>query len=203
VKKSKENHQPSLARNEDLIVQELPDEVLVYDLKRDKAHCLNQTAAFVWNHCDGRTTVEEIAKLMEKEWHTPVSEDMVWFTLNKLSRADLLQEPLTLPQEKTGISRRSAVRRLGFGALLTVPLVMSIVAPTALAGSSVPPPCQVCRKKSDGACPTDCGTTVLGTCYDNAGCGAGQALYCSTCTACFSDPTLSVTISWKAPGDLC
>lgn len=203
MKKTKENHQPSLARNEELVVQELKDEVLVYDLRRDKAHCLNRTAAFVWNHCNGQTTVEEIAKRMEKEWGTPVSEDMIWFTLNKLSRADLLQEPLALPQEKTGISRRSAVRRLGFGALLTVPLVMSIVAPTAMAGSSVPPVCQACRKKSDGACPAACNTAILGTCYDNAGCGNGQALYCSTCTACFTDPALSATISWRAPGSLC
>lgn len=31
-------------RHEGLIVQELSDEVLIYDLDRDKAHCLNPTA---------------------------------------------------------------------------------------------------------------------------------------------------------------
>jgi hypothetical protein len=30
-----------LARKEGLVIQELPDEVLVYDLDRDRAHCLN------------------------------------------------------------------------------------------------------------------------------------------------------------------
>src|SRR4029077_17553365 len=113
----------ALARNDELVVQDLPDEVLIYDLKSHKAHCLNKTAAFIWNHCDGQTTTEEIAKMMEKEWHTPVTEDEVWFALNKLSRAELLQERIVLPDAKAGMSRRSAMRRLGLGALM-IPVVM-------------------------------------------------------------------------------
>ena len=53
-------------RKEGIIVKELPDEVLVYDLDRDKAHCLNHSAAAVWERCDGRTTVAEIARAVEK-----------------------------------------------------------------------------------------------------------------------------------------
>ena len=195
----------ALARNEELVIQDLPDEVLVYDLKSHKAHCLNKTAAFIWKNCDGQKTAEEIAKMMEAEWRTPVTEDAVWFALNKLSKAELLQGRIVLPEAKAGMSRRSAVRRLGFGALLTVPVVISIVAPTAMAGSSRPPPCQACVKKSNGidSCPTVCADIVNGTCYDNSGCGAGQALTCRTCTSCFSDPTLTGTISWSAPGTLC
>ena len=40
-----------------LVIDELPDEVLVYDLDRHKAHCLNQTAALVWQHCDGKMAI--------------------------------------------------------------------------------------------------------------------------------------------------
>lgn len=203
MKKPTENHQAALARDEELIVKELTDEVLIYDLKQHKAHCLNQTAAFVWNHCDGETTADEIAKLMEKEWRTPVSADAVWFALDKLSKADLLKERITLPQEKAGLSRRNAMRRLGFGALMAAPLVMSLVSPHAASAATIPPPCAACRKKSDGACPTVCSGTVFGTCYDNAGCGAGQARDCVTCTDCFNGlgGTLAphITISWKAP----
>jgi hypothetical protein len=201
MKKTTDNHQVTLARNEQVVVRELTDEVLVYDLTRHRAHCLNRTAAFVWNHCDGETTVNEIARLMGEEWDTPVSEDIVWFALDKLGKADLLQERIKMPQ--AGMSRRSAVRQMGLGALLAIPVVMSVVSPTPAAAASVPVVCQACRKKSDGICPPTCDENVLGTCYDNAGCGAGQALYCSTCTACFSDPNLTETISWKAPGDLC
>src|SRR5215469_2439855 len=147
--KTIEKSQTPLARDEELVIQELPDEVLVYDLKRHKAHSLNKTSAFIWNHCDGQTSANEIAKLMAKEWQTPGSEDAVWFALDKLGKADLLQERITLPPQQAGMSRRSAMRRLGIGALL-VPVVMTIVSPTAMAGASVPPACVPC-------------TTILGT----------------------------------------
>jgi hypothetical protein len=37
-----------LARERNLLVRELPTEVLVYDVESDEGHCLNETAAFVW-----------------------------------------------------------------------------------------------------------------------------------------------------------
>ena len=48
------NSQVPVARKQGLVVQEMPDEVLIYDLDTNKAHCLNQTAAFVWKSCDGK-----------------------------------------------------------------------------------------------------------------------------------------------------
>lgn len=54
------------ARTDDLVINELSDEVLVYDLQRDKAHCLNAAAASVWKQCDGRTTVAEIARRLSE-----------------------------------------------------------------------------------------------------------------------------------------
>ena len=54
------------ARQEQLIVKELPDELLIYDLQSDKAHCLNETAALVWKNCDGHKTVEQLRELMEE-----------------------------------------------------------------------------------------------------------------------------------------
>ncbi|HJZ82776.1 MAG TPA: PqqD family peptide modification chaperone [Pyrinomonadaceae bacterium] len=48
------------ARSENLVIRELDDETLVYDMERDEAHCLNQTAALVWQRCDGRTTATRL-----------------------------------------------------------------------------------------------------------------------------------------------
>src|SRR2546422_8935483 len=48
-------------RRDGLVVQELPEETLVYDLERHKAHCLEAVAAAVWEACDGHRTVEQIA----------------------------------------------------------------------------------------------------------------------------------------------
>jgi hypothetical protein len=188
-----------LARNEELVIQELPDELLVYDLRQHKAHSLNKTSAFIWNHCDGQTTADEMATLMTKEWQTAVSEDAVWFALDKLGKADLLQERITLPPAHAGMSRRSAIRRLGIGALL-VPVVMTIVSPTAMAGASVPAPCTVCTRFGSGAmrmnnCPSVCDPTVMGTCFNNDSCfGGGGPFGPQTCPACFA---IAAASSWR------
>jgi coenzyme PQQ synthesis protein D (PqqD) len=199
MKKTTENS-AALARNDELVVQDLPDEVLVYDLKSNKAHCLNKTAAFIWKHCDGRTTAEEIAEMMAEEWHTPVTEDAVWFALNKLSKAELLQERIVLPEAKAGMTRRSAVRQLGFGALLAVPVVMSIVTPTPAAANSVPQECLACNLFGSGSgraisCPPVCGP-FIGVCYNNASCnGIGGQFPPASCVDCFNlNPTSS---SWR------
>ena len=39
-----------------MLVREIGEETLVYDLARHEAHCLNAPAAFVYRQCDGRTT---------------------------------------------------------------------------------------------------------------------------------------------------
>ena len=62
---NQKEHLP-LARKDALIVSELEDEVLVYDLKRDKAHCLNSTAASVWKRCDGKLAVTDMTRLLKK-----------------------------------------------------------------------------------------------------------------------------------------
>jgi hypothetical protein len=125
------------ARKEGLLVQELSNEVLVYDLERHKAHCLNPTAALVWKHCDGRTTVSDIVRLLEKSLETSVDEDVVWCALNQLEKDHLLGDKIAWPVGMERISRRELVRRLGIGAAIALPLVTSILAPTtAYAGST-------------------------------------------------------------------
>ena len=94
------------ARQDELVVEELRDETLVYDLERHKARCLNPTAALVWRHCDGQTSVAEVAALLEEQSATPADESVVWMALDRLSRAHLLSEPVTLPAERARYSRR-------------------------------------------------------------------------------------------------
>ena len=127
------------AREDRLVVRELPDEVLVYDLDRHKAHSLNRSAALVWRHCDGHTAVAELAALLVKEWKSPVDEAAVWLALDRLGRAHLLREPAHAPGGGARYSRREVMRRMGIGAAVLVPMVTSIVsqAAAAAAGSCV------------------------------------------------------------------
>ncbi len=122
-----------LAREDELVVEELPDETLVYDLKRHKANCLNRTAALVWRRCDGQTTVAEMAALLENEVGIPADEAVVWMALDRLGKVHLLREQITLPADRSEYSRRAVLRTIGraAGIALFLPVVESIVAPTA------------------------------------------------------------------------
>jgi len=120
-----------LARKEDLIVKEMVDEVLVYDLKGDRAHCLNQTAAFVWQRCDGRTSPREIARRLGRDVNAKIDERIVWLALDQLAEKGLLAHHATPPASFSGLNRRQMVRALGLAAVVAVPVVTSIVAPRA------------------------------------------------------------------------
>lgn len=123
------------ARKEGLIVRELADEVLVYDLERDKAHCLNVTSALVWKHCDGQTSVKEMVRLLEDECRALLSEDVVWLALRQLQRFHLLQERVVQPAGTSLASRRQMMRSMSLAALL-FPAIISITAPMAWAQGS-------------------------------------------------------------------
>ncbi len=126
------------ARQDELVVEELPDEILVYDLKRHKSLCLNPTAALVWRRCDGRTSVAEVAALLEEQWAAPTDEAVVWMALDRLGRAHLLSKPVTLPADESQYSRREVLRKLRrvAGISLLLPVIESIVAPLAAAQAS-------------------------------------------------------------------
>ena len=127
------------ARTQGLVVTELPDELLVYDLERHRAHCLNSTAALVFKHCDGRRSVAQIARILRRELDVdaPADESLVWLSLDRLERARLLEEREAAPAAP---SRRELVRRLALVAA-TLPVVATILAPTpaeALVSGCIP-----------------------------------------------------------------
>jgi hypothetical protein len=119
---------------EGLVIEEFADEVLVYDLRRHKAHCLNSTAALVWRRCDGQTTVAEVAEALQKELRLPAGEAVVWMALDRLARAQLLMARVTVPESQARRTRRELMRAAGISFL--VPVVESIVAPHAAEAAS-------------------------------------------------------------------
>jgi hypothetical protein len=124
------------ARAEGIVVQTLPDEVLVYDLERHQAHCLNSTAALVWKYCDGHTTVAQMVHILQRDLQTPLSDDVVRLALRQLRQAHLLTESGEAVANGHKVSRRELVRRLGWATAMALPLVTSIVAPTASEAAS-------------------------------------------------------------------
>ena len=129
------------ARKDRLIIKELPEETLVYDLDTDKAHCLNRTATIVWKNCDGQKSVDQLADALESEVGTSSDPTVVWLALGQLRTANLLE------QETSGtfihVNRREVMRRVG-GAALALPAIAAMIAPVAaqavscIAGNNTP-----------------------------------------------------------------
>jgi hypothetical protein len=153
------NQNVPTARKDSLIVKELPDETLVYDTQRDKAHCLNSTAALVWKNCDGKRTVGQLHELMEENAGTPLPEELVWLALDQLEAFKLLEDAPTKPLELSGMSRRNLVKRIGFAAI-AIPVIISISAPPASAQASGFAPGSCCG--SPGQCAS--GNCAQGPC---------------------------------------
>ena len=136
------------ARSEQLLIHQLANEVLVYDLERNKAHSLNETAALVWKRCNGQTTVKETARDLEEKLATSVDERVVLFALKQLNRARLLREDEgDFAKSKARISRRDLIVKYGLPAAAALPLIVTLVAPSAAQGVSCLP--------RDAACTTD------------------------------------------------
>ena len=128
------NSQFPTARTNGLVVQDVPNEVLVYDLESNKAHCLNQTAAMVWKACDGKTSVSEIAQLIGSQTGEKVSDDLVWLAIDQLQENSLLEAEL---QSKfAGQSRRDALKKIGMASMIALPIIASLAAPKSVLAST-------------------------------------------------------------------
>ena len=149
------------AREEGLIIERLDDELLVYDTHSHRSNALNASAAFVWRHCDGKTSLPELARLLAAELGAPEDEALVLLALKRLAMAKLLEEN-RLPEGADRVTRRSVARRLALvgGMTVLLPVIQSIVAPTAAEAAT---------------CITafDCGNT-LGLCPVTPCCGGGN-----------------------------
>jgi hypothetical protein len=128
-------------RSMQLIVHELPDEVLIYDLERNEVHCLNGSAAQVWALCNGERTVEEIAQRIAPDLEAATADSLVWCALEQFSERHLLDEPGEPAEDAEDSDRpREMTRRqmvLGLSlAVGMIPVVESILSPPAALAAS-------------------------------------------------------------------
>lgn len=114
------------AKHQGILTTAAGDDVVLYDEVATKAHRLNRSAAFVWQRCDGETTVAEIAELLGRETGVPADESLVLLALDELQAAGLLTEQV----EVAGRMDRAAFLRKVAVAAALAPVVYSIAAPT-------------------------------------------------------------------------
>ena len=130
-----EHYMPQ-ARSAKLVVRELLDETLVYELDGHRAHCLNRTAALVWELSDGENTVSRIAEKMGERLSARVPDEVVRLALDQLADRGLLAPGGARPATANPVSRRAMMRRLGLAAAVALPLVTSVISPTPVMAQS-------------------------------------------------------------------
>lgn len=126
-----------LGRKEDLVIQKSGDEVLIYDLKTNKAISLNKTSALIWKSCDGEKSPHQIRLQLQKELSADISEDLVWFALEQLAKENLIDSNDDISLKFAGLSRREVIKKIGLGAAVSLPIIASLTAPAAIDAQSV------------------------------------------------------------------
>jgi hypothetical protein len=140
------------ARTEGLVVEEIGDELVVYDLDTDEAHSLDSSAAAIWRACDGTATPPAIAARLN------LDDAAVQATLTHLAELDLLTGEA--PAVTVTHSRRAVLRRglvAGAAGAAAIPVIRSIVTPApahAQSGGLIPigEPCTTSSQCVGGCC---------------------------------------------------
>lgn len=117
-----------VARTDELVVEQVGDEVLIYDQRTHDAHCLSAAAGQVWHACDGRTPREQLAGRLG------LGAGTIEHALEELDRCRLLDGA-----SEPGLTRRQVTSRFvkAGAAAAAAPLIYSIVSPVPAAAQSV------------------------------------------------------------------
>ena len=132
-----------VARTSNLVVQYSGNEVLIYDLKINKAYCLNETSTIVYQSCDGKTNFEDLRA------KSNFTDEIIYLALDGLKEAELLDESENHISPFNDLSRRAAIRRIGAASVVALPVIASLVAPSAASAQSCKADGQTCSSNAE------------------------------------------------------
>lgn len=169
------------ARTAEVVVEELGDELVVYDQRSDQVHCLGAVARRVWRGCDGKTSADQLSKTLK------LDSEVVDRALGELDACDLFDGEAT-----DGVTRREAAAsfaKIG-AAAAAAPLIYSIAAPPpamALTACGTGQFGCLAARSTSNACPdvTTCRTGGCACCYLSPNqCGGMNFGACATPRTC-------------------
>ncbi|CAD5981199.1 hypothetical protein PCC9214_04763 [Planktothrix tepida] len=176
-----------VARTENLLLQDIGNELIIYDQDNNSSHCLTPLAVRIWELSNGQNTVNDIAHKLEKEFNLPADSDvdmrgLVWLTLEELERYKLIKEYRKEPIAIPNISRRKAIKTAtlvgGFAIGSMFPGVKSIASPDpGGARSTAGPPKPPCIEEGKDCIPGSNPTKRDGCCQN-----AKKNIFCSSRT---------------------
>ena len=197
-------------RNENIVVQEMDNEILIYDLKTDKAFCLNETSALIYQLCDGKRNIPEINRQLNKHLNESVSEELIWLALDNFKKENLLEENEKFEIDFNGLNRRQIIKKIGLASLIALPMVSSVVAPSAANAASglgllfapcvsspdCDPSARFCRTITMGA-----GAGTMQCCANgSSGSGAVVSSVQTSCAVCFERAAFACCSNTGTPG---
>jgi hypothetical protein len=172
------------ARSDDLVIEELDDELLIYDSTNKRGHCLSATAARVWRACDGHSDLSALSEALE------LNAEVVRQALDELEALELLDtQGVKVVQvgsgNGNGLTRRQLAgrsARVGAG-LAAAPLIYSINTSSAMALQT--PTNRACALFSTFSCGVSSGAGAVAgcccCCQAGGDCKVGGAT--NTCTS--------------------
>lgn len=170
------------SRDNELVVQELGKEVLIYDFNNHKACSLNETSSIIWKMCDGKTPVERMSQILSRQLKKPVADEIIWLALDNFKRNDLLADNADFGIEFNNLSRREIIRKAGLASMIALPLITGITAPEAVQAASR---CGTVASGSSPSARADPGTTCAGVsdAQRSTNCNASFGNQCQSCQA--------------------
>ena len=110
------------------------DGLHVFDHQQQQAYALNTTSALVLQHCDGRTTPEQLMELLRQSFNVSAAqaEQLTWLALDELGEANLLEAEVARPHPPSSkLTRRQMLTTFATAgaALAVVPMVALVTTP--------------------------------------------------------------------------
>ncbi|HRH46474.1 MAG TPA: PqqD family protein, partial [Pyrinomonadaceae bacterium] len=125
-----------ISRKQNIVVQEFEKELLIYDLQTNKVFCLNETSAMVYQLCDGKNSIADISNSIAKKLNQPINNELIWLALDGLKKENLLENSEQFEIDFNGLNRRQIIRKVGLASMIALPMVSSVVAPSAANAAS-------------------------------------------------------------------
>ena len=151
-----------MARRDHLVMNQVGEEVLVYDETTHAIHHLNPTSHAVWAACDGTRTSAMIAQAAGAVLGAEVSDVVVRLALSQLVTANLLVGKIPTEIEQPRHSRRTVLRRMAVAGGVALPVLASISAPAAADSHSSS--CEAQGGRALGASCTESSQCCTGNC---------------------------------------
>lgn len=151
-----------LFRQQDIVVQQLDGELLIYDLAINKAYNLNETSKIIYEACDGKTSFEEL------KTQYGYSDEVIYLALDELKKNNLLQGEYSSPF--IGMNRREVLRKVGLATMVALPVISGIIAPQAINAASAGVCSSICVPVGGNICASCTGPVVLTSYPAGSGC---------------------------------